>query len=477
MSAIGSILSNNGALDALAAIRNSSNTTNTLEAQLSSGKKINSPADNPAGYITAEGFTSQLNGINQALNNVNQGISLLQTAEGALNQQTNILQSMNSIAVQASNGTQTPQEAQSLQEVVGQLNSQVDTIANQTQFNNINLLDGSFSGVDFQVGANNGQTISLSIAGTKSTAIGMYATAASASGLYAAGSSAAMSSAGVFTAGSVGINGPNGNASVAVTATESAASIASAINNLTGKTGVAAQAKTSVVFKATGSDFSFTLGNGTAAAPTNTVNISATSASGLVNAINNATSTTGISAQLNSSGDLVMNQAQGENITISNDTAGTLTQAKGTGSIVGNATTPTKTMIQGKVQFQSSQGFSLTNSAYVGLTATSSLSSLSGINVATASGAETAINVIKYALQSLGAEGGQLGAAQQRLQADANNLTTTSQNLQSARSVVQDANIPQVSSELTQQQILQQAGVSALKSSSTLQQQFTRLLP
>lgn len=476
MSAIGSILSNNGALDALAAIRNSSNTTNQLEAELSSGKKINSPADNPAGYITAEGFTSQLNGINQALNNVNQGISLLQTAEGALNQQTNILQSMNSIAVQASNGTQTPQEAQSLQEVVGQLNSQVDTIANQTQFNNINLLDGSFSGVDFQVGANNGQTISLSIAGTKSTSIGMYASKSSGT-MFASGSSAVMSASGAYTAGSIGINGPNGNASVAVTATESAASLATAINNLTGKTGVAAQAKTEVVFKTSGSDFSFTLGNGTAAAPTNAVNISATSASGLVTAINNATSTTGVSAQLNSSGNLVLTQAQGENISITNDTAGTLTQVGGAGSIVGSATTPTKTMIQGQVQFQSSQGFSLTNGAYVGQTATSTLYALSGINVATASGAEKAINVIKYALQSLGAEGGQLGAAQQRLQADANNLTTTSQNLQSARSVVQDANIPQVSSELTQQQILQQAGVSALKSSSTLQQQFTRLLP
>lgn len=476
MSAIGSILNNNGALDALSAIRNSSNTTNSLEAQLSSGKKINSPADNPAGYITAEGFTSQLNGINQALNNVNQGISLLQTAEGALNQQTNILQSMNSIAVQASNGTQTPQEAQSLQAVVGQLNSQVDTIANQTQFNNINLLDGSFSGVGFQVGANNGQTISLSIGGTKSTSIGMYASKASGS-IYASGSSAVMSSGGKFTAGSIGINGPNGNASVAVTASESAANIATAVNNLTGKTGVAAQAKTEVVFKATGSDFSFTLGNGTAASPTNKVNISATSASGLVDAINNATSTTGVSAKLDSAGNLVMTQAQGENITISNDTAGTLAQVNGSGSIVGSATTPTKTMIQGKVQFQSSKGFSLTNATDIGLGTTSTLHSLAGVNVATSSGAETAINVIKYALQSLGAEGGQLGAVQQRLQADANNLTTTSQNLQSARSVVQDANIPKVSSELTQQQILQQAGVSALKSSSTLEQQFTRLLP
>ncbi|MDE8343090.1 MAG: flagellin, partial [Acidocella sp.] len=92
-------------------------------------------------------------------------------------------------------------------------------------------------------------------------------------------------------------------------------------------------------------------------------------------------------------------------------------------------------------------------------------------------GANTAINVVKFALQGLNNQGGQLGAVQQRLQANINNLNTTSQNITNALGVVQDANIPQVSNQLTQAQIQAQAGVAALKSSTTLQQSFLSLLP
>lgn len=483
MSATGSILSNDGALMALNSLRQSGYTTNNLEAQLSSGKSINSPADNPAGYITAEGFTAQINGIAQAISNANQGVALLQTAEGALNQQNDILQQMNSIAVQAANGTQTPSEAQSLQDVVAQLTSQVNTIAEQSQFNNINLLDGSFSGVSFQVGANNGQTISLSIAGTKADAIGMNASqiATGASALYSTGNpSGVFSTTGAkFVAGSVTINGSNGTAKVAVTASESAASIAQAVNKVTSSTNVAAQATTSMAFTVGGSssNFSFTLGNGTVGSQTNSVNITALGKSALVDAINAHTATTGITAQINSSGDVVMTQSQGDNITITNMTAGTLKQASGTGSLVGATGTPVSGEIQGIVQFQSDAGFNLGSASKLGLKGTSSLQALSNVNVSTLSGAEKAINVIKYALQGLGSEGGQLGATQQRLQADINNLNTTNQNLTSARSVVQDANIPQVSQQLTEEQVLQQAGVSALRASTSLQQLYQRLLP
>ena len=143
MSAVGSILTNTGALDALNSISNTATTNNTLESQLSSGMSINSPADNPAGYVMAQGLTSQLNGVTQAISNANQGVSLLQTAQGAISQQVGVVQQLNSIAVQAANGTQTPQESQSLQTLAGQLTGQVTTIANQTQFNNINLLNGA----------------------------------------------------------------------------------------------------------------------------------------------------------------------------------------------------------------------------------------------------------------------------------------------------------------------------------------------
>ncbi|HQT46414.1 MAG TPA: flagellin, partial [Acidocella sp.] len=107
MSAVGSIMTNTGALQALNSIATTSANTNNLQSQLSSGLSINSPANNPAGYITAQGFTSQLNGITQAISNANQGVSLLQTAQGAISQQIGVTQQLNSIAVQAANGTQT----------------------------------------------------------------------------------------------------------------------------------------------------------------------------------------------------------------------------------------------------------------------------------------------------------------------------------------------------------------------------------
>src|SRR5271163_2103812 len=173
MSAVGSIMTNTGALQALNSISNTSNLNNTLEGEMSSGLSINSPADNPAGYITAQGFTSQLNGLTQAISNANQGVSLLQTAQGAITQQIGVVQQLNSIAVQAANGTQTSAESQSLQNLVNQLTGQVSTIATQTQFNNISLLNGTFSGVQFQVGANEGQTQTLSINNTAADAIGM----------------------------------------------------------------------------------------------------------------------------------------------------------------------------------------------------------------------------------------------------------------------------------------------------------------
>src|ERR1700722_10257277 len=155
----GVINTNVNALYALNSLNNTANTANSLEQQLSSGLSISSPADNPAGYISAQGFTAQISGVTQAISNANQAVSLVQTADGAIGQQVNILQSIESIANQAANGTATAAQLASLQQVVSSLTAQVSTIANQTNFNGLNLLDGTFQGIQFQVGAQAGQTI------------------------------------------------------------------------------------------------------------------------------------------------------------------------------------------------------------------------------------------------------------------------------------------------------------------------------
>ncbi len=507
MSAVGSILTNTGALQALNSIANTSNTNNNLESQLSSGLSINSPANNPAGYITAQGFTSQLNGITQAISNANQGVSLLQTAQGALTQQIGVVQQLNSIAVQAANGTQTSAESQSLQNVVAQLTGQVSTIANQTQFNNISLLNGTFSGVQFQVGANEGQTQTLSIGNTTASAIGMYASTVSGTTIYgtnvkstsaalttaASAAKIASGGAGKFTVAATAateltITGAaGGSASIATkTKQESAASLASAINNVSGTTGVQAQATTSITLAlatGTGGAISFSLQAGKGSGTTNgsgigtAQKITASSAGQVVSQINGQSSISGIVASLNTSGQLVLTQSAGQNINITGVSSGSLKTLGATASTLKAGVGTASAVVQGQVQFQSSGGFTLGNAGNIGLASKSTLNSLSDVNVSTTSGANSAINVVKYALAGLNNQGGQLGAVQQALTANINNLNATSQNLTSALGVVQDANIPAVSNQLTQAQIQAQAGVAALKSSTTLQQSYLSLLP
>jgi flagellin len=493
MSAVGSILTNVGALQALNSIANTTNTNNTLENELSSGLAISSPANNPAGYITAQGFTSQLNGITQAISNANTGVSLLQTAQGAITQQIGVVQQLNSIAVQAANGTQTSAEAQSLQTVVAQLASQVSTIANQTQFNNLSLLNGTFSGVQFQVGANEGQTQTLSIGNLAASAIGLNATTANTTTTYKTGASSASAvvtggaaaiTTGAFTAAAVKITGPQGGtASVTPASTlTSAATLATAINNVSGTTGVAAQATTSVTFTlgAATTPYQFVIQAATAGTGNvgSAQTITASSAAQIVTQINGKSSTSGITASLNTSGNLVLNQAVGDNIAIQFTGLATGGSLKTTGATaVTIKSTSAYALVQGQVQLQASAAFSASGGGNIGQSTSSKLTSLSNINVSTTAGANTAINVVKYALAALNNSGGQLGAVQEALTANINNLNTTAENVTSALGVVQDANIPAVSNQLTQATIQAQAGVAALKNSTQLQQSFLSLLP
>jgi len=497
----GAINTNVSALFALNSLSNTSNTTSTLEQQLSSGLAINSPADNPAGYIAAQGFQTQIGGVQQAISNSNEAISLVQTADGAITQQVNLLQQISAISAQAANGINSVSQLASLQQVVSQLQTQVTTISTQTQFSGLNLLDGSFQGVQFQVGANEGQTIQLSIGNTGANQLGVYDSAAAGAGLYHThgssaggvadntGASYAITSGGVgaFTSGNIGVSGSAGAANFNVSSTtEAAKDAATAINANTAKTNVTAVADTSVAFTVTSGSISFTLGNGNGAAQSNKVNISATVTSvtpsglaSLVNAINQETGQTGVTAQVNAANQIVLTQSQGDNISFAGF-AGTGTLAAGGTSTVTLGTAGgdvASATIQGLVTLQSNQSFALAAAASnIGLATSSSLSALSSANVGTTAGANAALNVVSYAIQQLENIGGQLGAVQQRLQATVSNLQSTDTNLTTAQGVVQDANIPQVTSQLTQQQVLHQAGISALVQSNALQQSFLKLL-
>ena len=150
--------------------------------QLSTGLRVNTAADDAAGYAIAQGMTSQVNGLNQAAQNANDGVSLTQTASGALSEVTSDLQTMRDLAVESLNATNSSNDRQDLNSQFTQLMADINNVAANTQFNGVNLLDGSFQGADFQIGANAGQIISVSaVASAAANAVGNYYTTAGAS--------------------------------------------------------------------------------------------------------------------------------------------------------------------------------------------------------------------------------------------------------------------------------------------------------
>ena len=160
------INTNTGALYAQQALTSNSRGLSTVMQQLSTGKRINNAVDDVAGMAISTRLTSQIRGLNQAVRNTNDGVSLIQTAEGATDQVTNMLQRMRELAVQASNDTNNTQDRSYLDLEFQALTSQIDNIANYTQWNGTSVLNktNGRSGVfTFQVGANSGQTISITL--------------------------------------------------------------------------------------------------------------------------------------------------------------------------------------------------------------------------------------------------------------------------------------------------------------------------
>ena len=153
-------------IDALTAYRNLSSTQNSQSTsieRLSSGLRINKAADDAAGLAISQGLTAQINGIGQAVRNAQDGINVVQTADGALTETHSILQRMRTLAVQAANDTNDTNSRGDIQKEVTALSSELDRIADKTTFNNIKLLDGSFSGKKIQVGYASGDSISVDI--------------------------------------------------------------------------------------------------------------------------------------------------------------------------------------------------------------------------------------------------------------------------------------------------------------------------
>ena len=226
------INTNIASLNAQRNLNMSQNSLNTSLQRLSSGLRINSAKDDAAGLAIANRFTAQINGMDQAGRNASDGISLSQTAEGALGEITNNLQRIRQLAVQSRNATNSASDRAALNTEAQQLKQEIDRVASTTAFNGVKLLDGSFSAQAFQVGANVGETITISsLTNAGSSALGTSSVAQV--------TGAAATTFGALAAGDLKINGVSVGAIGANTnAADRAAAIMTAVNSYSSQTGV-----------------------------------------------------------------------------------------------------------------------------------------------------------------------------------------------------------------------------------------------
>lgn len=447
--------------------------------RLSSGLRINSAKDDAAGLAISERMTGQVRGMNQAIRNANDGISMMQTAEGALAEATNMLQRVRELAVQSSNATNSAMDRKALQAEVSQLVSELDRMAQTTEFNGMKLLDGSTGAQHFQVGANAGQTITATTGNFRTNSYGNS---------YYASDAVAASSGAAYTAGTVSIQGINA-ADISVAADDTAATLATKINAAQDKTGVTATAKTTVEIGLV-ADASYTIG--IKSNNSEVVNVSFAvgelNADGLaaaMAAINEAASKTGVTAELNESGDgLILTNSSGENISLTNGASSggavTMQNLEATGEAAGavaNLAAGDSATAIGFIELNSDSGFGVTVAGADAFTAGSAeLQSVNTIDISTVDGAQKAIRIVDSALNKVNAQRAQFGAIQSRFESTVNNLQTSTENLQAARSRIRDTDFAAETANLTRAQILQQAGMAMLAQANQVPQTVLSLL-
>ena len=253
------INTNIASLTAQRNLNNSQSSLNTSLQRLSSGLRINSAKDDAAGLAISERFSAQIRGLNQAARNANDGVSLAQTAEGALAEVTNNLQRIRELAVQSSNATNSQSDRDALQTEVTQLLNEIDRVADSTEFNGVKLLDGSFTGAVFQVGANAGETITIASTTDANTAALGSASTNTTAGLSVA-ASGLTGFATALIAGDFTINGTDiGAIAGAGSAAERAGQMVNAINNVSQTTGVGASYDGATGQLSLNSDAAFTI--------------------------------------------------------------------------------------------------------------------------------------------------------------------------------------------------------------------------
>ena len=475
--------------------------------RLSSGLRVNSAADDAAGLAIATRLGSQVRGVNQAMRNANDGMAMLQTAEGALSEITNIMTRVKELAVQSANGSNSSSDRTSLNDEVTALISEVTRIATQTKFGSTALLDGSFSGT-FQVGVETGQTVTQTVSNFKASSL---------SGSIATQSltlAAQVDNVGAAAGAYLGIDGSTdlqlsttkGSAFIRQTVaaddtasyvlgSSSAIATAKAINEATSTTGVTATVTAATVtttdvagafanaINLDSSDANHTVKiNG----QTLTVNLNGGSISArrqqFVDAVNAQIS--GVVASTSGTQAVTLTAADGRNISV--QAAGTGANTAG-GEIFGftTAVATEKVVARGGVSLQSAYAITSVDGTNAGAASTqlvgegttsTSATTLLSLSVSTVSGANTTMFVADAILDTISSERGKLGAVQNRLGSTIANLGVVAEKVSDAKSRILDADFAAETAAMTKAQILQQAGISILSQANANPQQVLALL-
>jgi len=453
---------------------------NTSIQRLSSGLRINSAKDDAAGLAISDRMNSQIKGMTQATRNANDGVSMAQTAEGALSSSGDMLQRIRELAVQSSNSSNSASDRKALQTEVTQLTSELNRVANTTEFNGTKLLDGSMGTANFQVGANAGQLISMTGSNFTTSTYGDNRVSNSALQATADGS---------YTGGSLSINGYQGSKSVTVADDSSAKAVAAQINGATGDTGVTATAKTDVLLKP-GAEKSFTMtlnSNNTDDAVTISFSTGkgdgADAYASAISAFNAQTAKTGVTAAYDDTNKgIKLTNADGEDIKLSNtSTAGNTVgvqnySADGTPNATDALTLDNAgtSVSHGQITMDSEQSFSVDDQSGMNLdgaagdAGASKLNSVANIDISSFDGAQLAIKIADAALSSVNGQRAQLGALQSRFDSAISNLATSTENLSASKSRITDTDFASETANMTRGQILQQAGTSMLAQANSL---------
>ncbi len=431
--------------------------------RLSSGMRINSAKDDAAGLAISERFTAQIRGLNQGVRNANDGISLAQTAEGALGEVTNNLQRIRELAVQSANATNSSSDRLAMQQEVEQLANEIDRVASQTNFNGVNLLDGSFTNQNFQVGSEVGDTIAIaSLVDATKAGLGLYNGSATAAAEFPF-------SIGSLAAGDVTING------VDLGAHTDPDDVVSAIEAISDDISVDHS------FSWSGSWIDSVGGDGTSSYQLDVAGVNIFTGTGPVTAA-------AMDAALN--GGTVLADLASAGVTVTGSFSGaqiSFTSADGTEFSISEAWGGTAYATIPEIDYEGTHHMEITNStgdlviggndpSGLGLTAETIASSGNTFDVTSAANANSLITAVDSALGTVNSARANLGAIQNRFESVVTSLQTSSESVEAARSRILDTDFAIETANLTRSQILQQAGSAMLAQANSLPQNVMSLL-